>query len=161
MRRVYATIWPHRRAKNFERKTEIYGETESGRLLQYEAPIHNNTSIEQLVYVRHGSLCWWLVVASLLVLLAHVAAAVAVAIAVWLCVQRKCIAQYKYIGTFEVSFSPSLFLFTIRWLCLYRVAVNSDCTHHKTSSREHNLIFFWTCGVSYSIWSFDQFACVE
>lgn len=48
---------------------------------------HTQQYIEQqLMYVRHGSLCWWLVVASLLVLLAHVAAAAAVAIAVWLCV---------------------------------------------------------------------------
>lgn len=71
MKRVYATIWPHRRAKNFERKTKIYGETESGRSLRLYRK-HNSIHLsytQSSVHCHIRSLCWWLELLLLLLLL--------------------------------------------------------------------------------------------
>lgn len=105
MKRVYATIWPHRRAKNFERKTEIYGKTESGRHI---------VSTWNIQYMPH-SLCWWLVGCWLLVV-------------AWLCVWRT-YGLYKQIEVIEVSHSQ------FQCQCWCSVVVKLHRTHHSTSSR--------------------------
>lgn len=138
MKRVYAAIWPHRRAKKFEGKTKIYGETESGRSLRLYRK-HNSIHLsypQSSVHCHIRSLCWWLEL--LLLLLLFRLLLLTVSRCCLLYVQR---AHVWFIQMNRNNWRLSLFL-TLALLSFLRsmydrsVVVNSHChTSHTTSLR--------------------------